>query len=153
MTESHSQGLLYAAGFTSPKFAENLELPSEVDGIFTTPVMAKIATNTYPHAVETYEIIDPNTAPLVLPSSLALPLSIVWTGEAVQNQCNGADFSGNGTVNTADLRILAQYWLEINCILPDDCQGTNIDNTDEANTINLADLAILASYWLQTGCN
>jgi hypothetical protein len=52
------------------------------------------------------------------------------------------DFSGNGLIDTADLIIFADYWLDDSCIAP----ACDFD-LDEAGNVTLTDFAQLAVKW------
>jgi len=141
MTVNQSDGTVYAAGYSAPKFPEELEVfPYEIEGIFTTPFLAVIPTDT--SSSVTGYLIDDSVY------DLALPLSIVWTGDGI-DACMGADISGNGTVNFEDFAYLANQWLK----------NPNIPSADiypiaaGDGNVNISDLMILSEYWLKSGCN
>lgn len=100
MTEDLGDGTLYVTGFTAPKFTEDESLPfsSHDAEFFTTPMLAALA----PEGSEPVEAVN------ITGCDLALPLSLVWTGD----KCVGADINGNGVVNFPDFAILASQWLQ-----------------------------------------
>jgi hypothetical protein len=140
MTENPDDGTVYVIGFTAPKFPALEELPyGEINGIFTTPMLAVIAPDTN-ETVEAIEITgcDPSY-PLVL------PFSIVWAAEIF----GGADITGDYGVGAEDFAILALHWLESNCAASNDCSGADVNTSD---AVDWADLAVLARYWLEGRC-
>lgn len=139
MVVNPHNGALYATGFTSPKFPVDQFLPTEIDSIFTTPTLAVI-----PSDIE--ESADAN---VITGCNLALPLSIVWTGNCFQNKCNGADIDNNGDVNYHDFAIIALQWLQP----PGDPSADIAPKPVGDGMVDLKDLAILANHWLETDCN
>jgi hypothetical protein len=137
LAEDLGDGTLYVTGFTAPKFHEDVNLPfsSENAEFFTTPMLAALAP----------EAIEPVKAVNITGCDLALPLSLVWTGD----KCAGADINANGVVNFPDFAFLALQWLQTS--------GTpSADIAPESGgdgLVNLLDLAVLADHWLKVGCN
>jgi O-glycosyl hydrolase len=62
-----------------------------------------------------------------------------------------ADLGGAGDcyVNFADFAVLAEHWLETNCVGPGNCEGA--DFAPANGSVNMADLIYFASQWLK--CN
>jgi hypothetical protein len=62
-----------------------------------------------------------------------------------------ADISGSGNcyVNYEDFAAFAQYWLNTDCVSPDNCHGSDFAPTD--GVVDLFDLSDFAVQWLQ--CN
>jgi hypothetical protein len=83
-----------------------------------------------------------------LANDLALPLSIVWTGTiTAEDNCGGADISGNGRVDLADFAIVESQWLGVPGTPSADIAPEPLDNL-----VNLTDLAVVAAYWLESEC-
>ncbi|MHC4573806.1 MAG: hypothetical protein ACYS76_06695, partial [Planctomycetota bacterium] len=141
MAENPRDGTLYVTGFTAPKFAEAEALPSQIDGIFTTPILAVLPFDVN-EPVEAAQIAncDPSF-PLVL------PLSIVRTGPVI---CSTADVTGDLIVDMDDFAILALHWLDSNCIQAGWCDGADMNRS---NAVDWTDVAVLTHYWLQTPCS
>jgi len=79
---------------------------------------------------------------------LALPLSIVWTGELAA-KCGGADFTGtNGRVDYKDFAVLASQWQQAPGVPSADIAPYPVDGV-----VNLKDLAAFAEHWLDENCN
>ncbi|MHC4623529.1 MAG: right-handed parallel beta-helix repeat-containing protein [Planctomycetota bacterium] len=140
MVEDAEDGTLYVTGYTAPRFAEGEALPSQIDEIFTTPILAALSPDTN-EPVEAIEIINCDPS---LP--LVLPLSILWMGPV---NCSAADLTGDHSVNFDDFVVVAQNWLDDNCFHSDWCNRADMSRN---NAVGWKDLAILASYWLETGC-
>jgi len=145
MAENPEDGILYAVGFTAPKFPGRDPLPppiNEKPKIFTTPILAVFPVDAQ-DSVEATKIFSHD-----LP--LALPLSIVWTGvDEAGDKCGGADLNGDGEVDLRDVAVFAFRWLDPNCASLDWCGGSDLD---ESGVVNLKDLAIIAQHWLETEC-
>ncbi|MHC4647349.1 MAG: choice-of-anchor Q domain-containing protein, partial [Planctomycetota bacterium] len=143
MVENPEDANLYVTGFTSPKFTELQWQSSQIEGFFTTPMLAVVTPdgNGPVHAVEISNC-DPN-GPLVL------PLSVVWAGE----RHGGADLSHDGNVDMKDFSMLAQYWLASYCAGPDWCGGADLEPEDQPDgDVEMADLAVLVRHWLEIEC-
>ena len=143
MAENPDDGTVYATGFTAPKFDTNLtELPPEIEqrGIYTTAILARIPLGTA-GPVNAVEFSDATGEPI------ALPMSITWTGGKLP-KCNGADISGNGTVDMEDFAILASQWFSTSGSLSADIAPERY--YDE--TVDILDLAAFSAYWLHTDC-
>jgi hypothetical protein len=76
---------------------------------------------------------------------LALPVSIVWTGD--KYKCAGADLDESGDVSFADVAILVDQWLQ-----PPGSPSADIAPENPDSFVNLLDYAVLAGHWLETGC-
>jgi hypothetical protein len=140
--EDPEDGTLYAAGFTAPKFGAHQPLPSGIETVFTTPMLAVFA----PGDPEPVDAIAIDTCDSNLP--LRLPLSILWADEVY----DGADLTGNGLVNFKDVAFLAQYWRD-SCSGPDFCAGADLEPVYTPDgDVDMADLSILARNWLQGRC-
>jgi hypothetical protein len=143
MAENPDDGTVYATGFTAPKLDNLTELPSEIEdwGIYTTAMLAEIPLSDA-GPVDADEFTDATGEPIVL------PMSITWTGGALP-KCNGADISGNGTVDMEDFAILVSQWFHTAGNLTADIAPERY--YDE--TVDLLDLAAFSAYWLHTDCN
>jgi hypothetical protein len=135
MTENPVDGTLYAAGLTTPKLSTYGYLPSEIDRIFTTPILAAIPVGS--HTVN---------AKVIAGADLALPLSMVWSGA----KCALADLTGDGKVNMNDVAVIAGRWLNLTCISPEWCDKADLNRS---KSVNFVDLSTVAQYWLETGCD
>lgn len=137
MTENSDDGTLYVTGFTAPKFADDASLPFDkyAAEIFTTPILAAFSP----------EASEPVEAVIITDCDLALPLSLVWTGD----KCAGADINGNGVVNFPDFAILALQWLQA----PGTPSADIVPEPDGNDIVNFLDLAAVANHWLETGCD
>jgi hypothetical protein len=133
LAEDLGDGTLYATGFTAPKFAEDKTL--KATEFFTTPMLAALAP----------EANEPVEAVIITDCDLALPLSLVWTGD----KCAGADINGNGVVNFPDFAIVALQWLQAPGIPSADIAP----EPDGDDIVNLLDLVAVANHWLKTGCD
>lgn len=138
ITEDPETGSLWVAGFSMaapPDYPDPDALP------FYEPFLA--------HIPEPNDNVQASS--LTGAGDLALPLSIVWTGD--QDKCGGADLDERGTVDFNDVAILAQYWLDFNCAESNDCGGADLHpHGDPDGNVGMADLAILCRHWLETGC-
>jgi len=136
ITENPVDGTLYVAGLTLPKLSGDEAFPSQIDSIFTTPMLAAIPSGA----------AGPIDATVITGSDLALPLSIVWTGELTA-KCGGADITGSsGRVDSNDFAVLASQWLDLPGIPSADI-ALPLDNFVDSH-----DLAVIAEHWLDTGC-
>jgi hypothetical protein len=142
MTENPADGTLYVTGFTAPKFPADADLPLQIDGIFTTPMLAVLAPDSN-EPVEAVNITDCN---------LVLPLSIAWTG--AEEKCGGADLDGSGDVSLPDFAILASWYrLDSDCTLSNDCDGADLEpEASPDGDVDIKDVAVFALHWLDTGC-
>ena len=59
---------------------------------------------------------------------------------------NSADISGDGSVDLDDLAILAQQWLNNDCISTNNCSGADLNHT---YSVDLHDFALISAAWLQ----
>jgi hypothetical protein len=76
----------------------------------------------------------------------------VWSG-GTPEKCGGADLTGDGNVDWADLYVVTNYWLESNCAAFDDCGGADLEPVGQPDgDVDMKDLAIFARHWLETGC-
>ncbi|GAG56707.1 unnamed protein product, partial [marine sediment metagenome] len=57
------------------------------------------------------------------------------------------DFVGLYGVNMIDFAFFAQRWLNEDCAISNDCDGTDLDLSD---TVDVADLQILSNHWLES---
>jgi hypothetical protein len=55
------------------------------------------------------------------------------------------DFNTDWQVDFKDFSVLAGYWYDTNCVGPDWCEGTDIDNS---GTVDVNDLMLFCDYWL-----
>jgi len=60
------------------------------------------------------------------------------------------DLNGDRIVNFYDFTILAYYWMDNQCLQPDWCQGSDLDNSGK---VDFNDLAIFSKHWLETPVN
>jgi hypothetical protein len=135
ITEDPATGSLWAVGFNM----ENIpDFPDPTQPPFYYPILAKIP----------YGDNDAQLTALLGSYDLGLPMSIVWT--AIADKCGGTDLNESGNVDFVDFALLAQYWLNPNCISPGWCAGANFDKSKAVDTV---DLAILNWHWLETDCN
>jgi hypothetical protein len=133
MTEDPTTGTLSVVGFTM------LNIPSEdemiegfhlsMDRPFYKPYLAEIPTpcgGTGPVQAECLsDYSDPNF------NSLALPLSVVWTG----------------CVDLADISTFAQQWQQSGCNDPDWCSGADLDRS---GTVDWEDFYYITQHWLKS---
>ncbi len=63
---------------------------------------------------------------------------------------NNEPFSGDCKVDLFDLALLAEYWLESNCVSESECGIADIYQ-DDKNTIDINELQITAGEWLLCG--
>lgn len=134
ITEDPETGTLWIVGFSMFDLPDS---PNPNDEPFYYPYLAAVPAG----------INNVDAVPLSGPSNdLALPLSIVWTGELAAN-CGGANISGDDKVNLQDFAILASQWHS----------APGVPSADIASPsdsiVNILDLAVIAEYWLQTGCD
>jgi hypothetical protein len=137
MTEDLGHGTLYVTGFTAPKFKDDVNFPAYGVGFFTTPMLASFS----PYSDVQVE------ATAITGCDLALPVSIVWTGD----KCGGANLGGNDNIVTfTDFAILVQAWLSE----PGDGHWNLVCDISEPadSVINGRDLDILVHHWLESGC-
>jgi glucuronoarabinoxylan endo-1,4-beta-xylanase len=88
--------------------------------------------------------------------SLMLPArSITTIHSPVLSNCANVLAAGYGLtsdiyhdcyVNFKDLKIITDYWLNINCTEPDNCEGADFEPTDGG--VNLLDLSTFAKQWM-----
>ena len=97
-----SNGDLYVNGFVAPRFSESYTFPvDQIVEFFTTPILATI-----PPGAET------EGAKIIEGANLALPLSIVWTGNEEHSASSNSVISSNGYKMPLDyLSCLTQLWL------------------------------------------
>jgi hypothetical protein len=138
ITENPVDGTLYVAGLTLPKLPGDEDFPSQqIDRIFTTPMLAAIPSGAN----------APIDATVITGSDLALPLSIIWTGELTA-KCGGADITGSsGRVDSNDFAVLAFQWQQTGTLSAD------IAPYPVDEVVDLKDLAAFAEHWLETNCN
>jgi hypothetical protein len=137
MIENPDERVLYVTGFTAPKFPAEETLPyGQIEGLFTTPILAVVPLDTN----------EPAEATEITGSDLALPLSITRPTEFF----GGADLTSDNTVDLEDLAILAQYWRDSSCVSPDWCGGADLD---KGNAVGWEDVAVLAGHWLESRCS
>ena len=133
--------MLQREGKSNPalsKLSEDGVLPSQIDSIFTTPMLATIPSGA----------TGPIDATVIAGSDLALPFSIVWSGE-LPAKCGGADITGSsGRADLNDFAVLASQWQQTGTL-----SGDIAPQPDGDNIVNLEDLAALAEHWLETNCN
>ena len=75
--------------------------------------------------------------------------NISWddpVSELIFSHVRTRDFNQDTKVDFADLAVLALYWLETGCSVPDWCAGTDL-NAD--GTVDRDDLMFFADYWLE----
>jgi hypothetical protein len=134
-------GIVYATGFTFPKFPSESALPAGVNELFTTALFASIGDSN-----------EPVEASLVSGSDMVLPLSIAWAGP-LPGRCDGRDFEPDGMVGGLDLAVVASYWLETNCPEADNCGGADLEPVGQPDgDVDFMDFAVFSSYWLEAGC-
>lgn len=56
------------------------------------------------------------------------------------------DFNNDTIVNFQDYAIFASHWQETGCSVPDWCEGTDLDNSEE---VNINDLVLFCEFWLK----
>ncbi|MBN1457102.1 MAG: hypothetical protein JW912_04545, partial [Sedimentisphaerales bacterium] len=141
-------GTLYAIGFTAPLLPDDVVMSSypynQPGGLFTTPILAEIGF----HTSGTVEAVD------IINGDLSLPFSLTWTGPLVsQEKCGGGDLNTDGTVDSEDFAVLADYWLSTNCFALNNCNGADLEpeNIPDGD-VDLLDLAVLCVHWLDMGC-
>ena len=140
MTCSSDSKTLYVTGFTMR------DIPDIVNDIYIKPfyhpylaeisASAQSATSVSAHRLDS----DPN-------SNLALPLSIVWTGD-IDDGCGNANLDDNTWIDLYDFKILAQHWLE-------NCKATSWCNEADVNRntyVDLTDLRIMTQNWIKEEC-
>jgi hypothetical protein len=144
MTHDPVTGTLWVVGFQMgdiPDFVEPTEEP------FYEPYIAQIPYRSA-GPVDANCISDSVPGP---ENDLALPISIVWTGET---KCGLADLDGSGEVNLVDFAIFSDYWLQSNCIFSTWCGGADMDPFfNNRGQVNVVDLDIFAQYWLEGDCS
>jgi hypothetical protein len=52
----------------------------------------------------------------------------------------------DGNVDRVDLTFFASRWLDINCVGPGWCEGTDLNQNKK---VDFTDFAILANHWLE----
>jgi len=138
ITENPADGTLYITGLTFPKFAKKEPLSSQINSIFTTPMLAAVPSGA----------AGPIDASVITGSDLALPLSIIWTG-GLTVKCGGADIAGSsGKVDFEDFALLASQWQQTGTLAADIAPLPNGDDV-----VDLEDLAAFAEHWLDENCN
>ncbi len=92
---------------------------------------------------------------ITLPAYSITTIHVTGTTSSVYPDCNAvqtagygltSDLSGDCYVNYADLKIITDYWLNIECDLYDDCGGADFEPTD--GVVNLLDLSVFAEQWM-----
>ncbi|MHC4911589.1 MAG: right-handed parallel beta-helix repeat-containing protein [Planctomycetota bacterium] len=143
VTEDPNSGTIWVLGFSMPQYVTTLPGNLSLIPQFYDPNLAQIPYDSN-GPVSATSLADAN--------DLALPLSIVWT--VTTEKCGGADVDGGGTVNFDDFVVLADYWLDSNCALSNDCDGADLQpETAPDGDVDMADLAVLVRHWLDTGCS
>ena len=56
------------------------------------------------------------------------------------------DFNGDNHNNLIDMSIFFTYWLTIDCLSPDWCEGIDVNRDTKINAI---DFSIFAKYWMK----
>jgi hypothetical protein len=74
--------------------------------------------------------------------SIPILLAVILLMGPIAFASTSGDFSGNGVIDTADLIIFAENWLDAGCIAP----GCEAD-IDEAGNVTMTDFAMLAARW------
>jgi len=57
------------------------------------------------------------------------------------------DFDNDTKVNFVDFAVFASHWLEMGCMEPDWCEGTDLDRDED---VDAHDISLFADYWLET---
>ena len=134
IAENPLNGTVWAVGFTMSKIPAVLPLSLSTMKQFYEPNLAEIPYGSTGQ-IQAVCLSDAN--------DLALPLSIVWTGD----KCVGADLDESGAVSFTDFAILADQWLQA----PGSPSADIAPETPDG-FVNMLDLAVLVRYWLETGC-
>ena len=71
-------------------------------------------------------------------------LARIHTQAGIESENPASDINSDGTVDLADLSVLANYWLDDNCLSDQACQTADIDNSGD---IDLGDFARLVDQW------
>jgi hypothetical protein len=141
MTHDPATGTLWVVGFRMEDIPEDVET---TEPSFYRPYIAQIPYGSA-GPVDANCISDSVPGP---ENDLALPISIVWTGEA---KCGGVDLDGDGIVNLVDFAFFTANWLESGCVFSTWCEGTDIDPAfPDRGDVNVTDVSIFAQYWLDT---
>jgi hypothetical protein len=142
ITEDPNSGTLWVLGFSMPDYLTYLPGDLSLIPQFYDPNLAQVPYDSN-GPVSAASIADAN--------ELGLPLSIVWT--VTPEKCGGADVDGGGTVNFDDFAVLADYWLDTNCAISNDCDGADLEPLAAPDgDVDMADLDVLAQHWLDTSC-
>jgi hypothetical protein len=85
---------------------------------------------------------DPN-------NDLALPISIVWLGDAqAEEKCGGADLDDDGTVGLPDLAIVALQWMR-----PPGVPSADLaPSANQPAIVDLEDFSVMAAHWGKVSC-
>jgi hypothetical protein len=142
ITDNPSSGTLWIAGFTMdpPEYPNPYELP------FYEPYLAEVP-------IGDNDVNALSTLTADSDNDLALPLSIVWTGQLAE-KCGGADLNNSGTVEFGDFAKLGEYWSDTDRASSNNCEGADLEPENEPDgDVDMADLAILCEHWLDTACS
>ena len=122
-----------------PKLPANKNLVDiDVDSLFTSPMLAVVPVDA------TGDVF----ADLIVESDLALPISLVWTGdETSQILCGNADLDGSGEVDFMDFAILSLQWQH-----PTGEPSADIAPDPIDGKVDIQDMAAIAENWLNTNC-
>ena len=137
ITDNPLSGTLWITGFNM----DPPEYPDPYAEPFYESRLAQVPLGTADVSAVSTLTADPN-------NTLALPLSIVWTG-ALPEKCGGADLDGSGTVEYKDFAKLGEYWSDTNCASSNNCEGADLEPDGD---VDMADLVVLIEHWLEPDC-
>jgi hypothetical protein len=141
ITDDPTSGNLWVTGFSM----DPPEYPNPYVEPFYESYLAQVPIGATDVSAVSTLTADPN-------NTLALPLSIVWTGP-LPEKCGGADLDNSGTVEFKDFAKIGEYWSATDCASSNNCEGADLEPENEPDgDVDIADLAVLMEHWLEPNC-
>ncbi len=141
IAEDPATGSLWVVGFKMPSIPEYLGDDADP---FYEPSLAEVPCGNGNDNVTVDAFDIAATSP-----DLAMPLSIIWTGDSEAPWCDGADIDHSTTVDIIDFGFISTQWQDSPDVPSADIAPKPI--TDDH--VGILDLIVVAEHWLDIGCS